>query len=102
MTQTKTATPTRLSELAPSGGSLTPMEDIKEKDLILLAAEPCETQFGNGYRLTLTEKIGGEEFEVLTSAVVVCKQLDKALEANAFCLPMIVCFTKQGRAWIIQ
>lgn len=99
----KNTMPARLSAIAPPGGALTAMEDIKERDLILLVAEPTETKYGNGYRLTLTETTSDPEtYEVLTSAVVVCKQLDKALEANAFCLPMVVRFEKQGQAWIIS
>lgn len=96
-----TKTMPRLSDLAPAGGELTRMEDIQDRDLRLISAEPTETQFGRGYRMTLIDDAGGEAHEVLSSAVVVVKQLDKALENDPFA-EMIVRFVKLGRCWTIQ
>lgn len=93
-------TPKRVSDVAPSGGELTRMEDIQDRDLILLCAEQTETQYGRGYRLTLTSMDETEGFEVLTNAVVVVKQLDKALADDPFA-SFVVNFHKQGRCWVI-
>ena len=96
----KNNAPTRLAEIAPASGDLTPMEDIKERDLLLVSAEPCETQFGEGYLLTLAQPDGSEPFQTLTSGVVVVKQLKKALADDPFA-SFIVRFEKSGRAWTI-
>lgn len=97
-----TTSPARLSEIAPANGDLMPMEDIKERDLILIAAEERETQFGRGYLLTLIDSArpAEEPYQCLTSGVVVVKQLDKVLE-DPTALPLTVQFAKSGRAWII-
>ena len=93
--------PVRLSSFAPAGGELTKMEDIADRDLRLIACEPTETQYGRGYRMTLvTDEDGGAAFEVLTSAVVVVKQLDAMMERDPF-QETVVNFTKQGRCWIV-
>ena len=97
---TKTVSHVRLSDIAPSGGNLTKMEDIADRDLRLFDYQPETTQFGEGYRLRLADLKTEEQFEVLTSAVVVCKQLTKMKEADPFAEP-VVCFTKKGRFWVI-
>ncbi len=90
----------RLSEIAPAGCNLTPMEDLQGRDWLLTEAIPTDTQFGPGYRLTVQHIDTDETFECLTSAVVVVKQIDKMI-LDKFALPCIVQFVKQGRAWVI-
>ena len=95
--ETKTV---RLADVAPAGGELTRMEDIADRDLRLFDYQVTETQYGPGYRMRLADLKTEDQFEVLTSAVVVVKQLTKMKEVDPFAEP-IVCFTKAGRCWQI-
>lgn len=96
----KTTAPVRLSTVSPATGDLTAMEDIKGRDLLLTDAEPRTTEFGEGFLLTLNDPSSGEEFKVLTSAVVVTRQIREATTEDPF-TPFLVNFQKSGRCWII-
>lgn len=91
----------RLSDHAPAGGNFTKMEDIADTDLLLHKATPVPTQYGDGYILTLSDLEGSDTFEVITSGVVVVRQLDQMIEGGQCKFPCLVNFTKSGRAWII-
>lgn len=90
----------RLAEISPADGDLTPMEDIKDTDLLLVGIDARTTQYGEGYMLTLTDLKGEETFNCLTSAVVVTRQV-RQIEEAGHKLPMIVSFVKSGKAWTI-
>lgn len=90
----------RLSDHAPAGGNFTRMQDVADTDLLLHKATPVPTQYGPGYILTLSDLSGGDTFDLLTSGVVVVRQLDQMIESDCT-LPCLVNFTKSGRAWII-
>src|SRR5207245_4975443 len=85
----------RLSDVAPAT-NYTPMEQVSNRDLLLTSAIPSETNFGPGYKLTVKELDTDEEHTLLTSAMVVCKQLDKALQAEGPFEDFVVKFEKAG------
>jgi hypothetical protein len=91
----------RLSDIAPSGGNYTRMEDIQERDLRLVDFVPQETHYGPGFLLTLVDDATNDAYEVLTSAQVVCKQLQKIRSQDDPFESLLVSFVKQGRAWVI-
>ena len=104
MTKTVTSTPRRLSEIAPAGGSLTPMADLEGRDLRLIEARARQTEYGRGYLMTVVDVESGEAHEVLSSAVVVVKQLDQVRntphDGDPFA-EFLIRFEKAGRCWII-
>ena len=101
MTKTVTSTPRRLSEIAPAGGSLTPMAELQGRDLRLIEAVERETEYGRGYLMTVVDVESGEAHEVLSSAVVVVKQLDQAKASGDPFAEFLIRFEKAGRCWII-
>ena len=102
MTKTVTSTPRRLSEIAPAGGSLTPMADLQGRDLRLIEAVERETEYGRGYLMTVVDVESGEAHEVLSSAVVVVKQIDQAKQSGDPFEDLLVRFEKAGRCWVIS
>lgn len=101
-TKTQTQAPARrVSDIAPSMGELTRMEALQEQDLTLLDAIPQTTQFGEGFLLKVVDA-KGMPHNVLTSAVVVCRQIGDLIASGEPLEGLVVRFVKQGRCWVIQ
>jgi|KBSSwiStaDraftv2_1062776.scaffolds.fasta_scaffold342786_3 hypothetical protein len=82
---------------------LTKMEAIADQDVLLHTVTPITTDLGAAVRLEVETEDEAKHTLITGGQVIYTKLLELAAmnAAGQIEFPVVVCFTKQGRAWTI-
>ena len=94
---------TRATDLVKFG-DLTKMEEVAGQDLLLHSITPVQTDFGGAVKLECSAADGTKHSIITSGQVIYTKLLElAAMEAQGTVeFPIVVCFNKRGRAWVID
>jgi len=97
-----TSEPRRLSELpaVQARRQIDKLADLVGKDLVLTDYSLHAGRYGQGYKLQLADAITGEQYQVLTTGVVLCTIID-AIDPDTD-LPLAVRFVRKERYYDIE
>ncbi len=88
------------NERVQARSHLDKMADLIDRDLVLTSYSLHQGRFGQGYRLQLADPETGEEYQVITTGVVICAKID-ILDPDTD-LPTLVRFVRHERYYDIE